>query len=460
MKTKYYPLFGKLSNLSICLCIILSMISCEKYLDAKPEKALVIPSTLNDLQAILDLSSRMNEGPSYGMASADNYYLMDEDYNTLSDDVKKAYVWENFFYTNYPNDWARVYDVIYPANIVLEGIEKISPTAQTQLAWNNIKGSALVFRASSLLQGSFIFCKAYDEATSGKDLGLVLRLNSDFNAVSKRSSVKETYNRIIMDLMEAVPLLPSTPIHVMRPSKPAAFALLARTYLSMGNYDSCKKYSDLCLQIKDDLFDFNTMTDINSAFSFPQFNSEVIMATLITQMIYSSISSSFSQIDSTLYNSYSDNDLRKNAFFETATVGQYYKGSYSGTPWDLFTGIATDEVYLMRAECLAREGNKVAALEDLNKLIKTKWEVGSFIPFTANSSSEALEIILKERRKELVFRNLRWMDIKRLNKEGANIELKRYVGGKVYTLPSNDDRYALPLPLDIINRTGMQQNPK
>ena len=460
MKTTFRFRCIKLVGLGTCLCVILSLGSCKKYLDAKPDKALVIPTTLNDLQAILDFSSRMNEGTSYSEASADNYYLNNDDYNTLNDDVKKVYTWENFSYSDYPNDWARVYDVIYPANIVLEGIEKITPTAQTQVSWNNIKGSALVFRASSLLQGAFIFCKAYDEVTSDKDLGLVLRLSSDFNAPSARGSVRETYNRIITDLKEAAPLLPSTPIHVMRPSKPAAYGLLARTYLSMGKYDSCKKYADLCLQIKHDLFDFNTVSGINSASPFPLFNKEVIMVTLITQPVYYCISQSFTQVDSSLYNSYSDNDLRKTAFFEPSTTGHNFKGSYSGTPWELFIGISTDEVYLMRAECLAREGNQDAALKDLNKLMETKWRSGLFIPLTSNSPSEALEIILKERRKELIFRNLRWMDVKRLNKEGRNITLTRLISGQKYILTPNDNRYALPLPLDIINRTGVLQNPK
>jgi starch-binding outer membrane protein, SusD/RagB family len=63
-----------------------------------------------------------------------------------------------------------------------------------------------------------------------------------------------------------------------------------------------------------------------------------------------------------------------------------------------------------------------------------------------------------ERRKELTMRGLRWIDIKRLNKEGAGIVLKRLIGDKTYTLQPNDPRYALPLPADIILNTGMQQN--
>lgn len=84
---------------------------------------------------------------------------------------------------------------------------------------------------------------------------------------------------------------------------------------------------------------------------------------------------------------------------------------------------------------------------------------GTFIPFSANSRKEAIELILNERRKELIFRNLRWMDLKRLNKEGANITVTRILDNVKHTLIPNDNRYALPLPPDVINLSGMQQNP-
>ena len=460
MKIRYY--FGNriIQKGTVLIFVIIAFVSCKKYLDAKPANNLVIPSTLSDLQAILDNTSTLNESPSYGEASADDYFLSDDNYNTLDDGDKEAYIWQNFSYDNYPNDWARIYDVIYPSNIAIEGVEKIVPTEQTQLEWNNIKGSALVFRALSLLEGAFIFCNTYDSSNAKTDLGMVIRLNSDFNAPSKRSSLQETYDKIIIDLKEAAPLLPATPINVFRPSKAAAYAILARTYLSMRKYDSCIKYSNLCLQIKNDLFDYNTITDINSYAAFPQFNIEVIMVKLISQPVYYCIFPSIATVDSNLYNSYSDNDLRKLAFFEPILTGHDFKGTYSGNPYSsLFTGLATDEVYLMDAECNARLGNKDSALSYLNKLIKTIWRTGLFIPYTANSSMEALQLILDERRKELVFRNLRWMDIKRYNKDGANITLTRNINGQTYVLPPNDKRYALPLPMDIVKSTGVVQNP-
>ena len=121
-------------------------------------------------------------------------------------------------------------------------------------------------------------------------------------------------------------------------------------------------------------------------------------------------------------------------------------------------GIATDEVYLTRAECYARAGKVSEAMNDLNTLMIKRWKAGTFIPFTATSTSEALSIILEERRKETLFRGLRWLDLRRLNSEGANITLTRNVDNQTYKLEPNSPRYALPLPPDVISLTGIPQN--
>jgi hypothetical protein len=87
-----------------------------------------------------------------------------------------------------------------------------------------------------------------------------------------------------------------------------------------------------------------------------------------------------------------------------------------------------------------------------------RWESGTFVPFTASAPAEALNIILTERRKELIDRGLRWIDLKRFNLEGANIVLTREMKGETYTLQPNANYYALPLPADIIKATGIPQN--
>jgi starch-binding outer membrane protein, SusD/RagB family len=180
------------------------------------------------------------------------------------------------------------------------------------------------------------------------------------------------------------------------------------------------------------------------------------------------LSSASHKIDSMLYKSYDPNDLRKTVFFRANTgvnVGTYtFQGSYNGTGGvsSVFDGLATDELYLTRAECYARSGNKDAALADLNTLMKKRWSNnGSWNAYTANTAAEALNLILIERRKELVFRGLRWSDIRRLNEEGANITLQRVIGGTTYTLPARDSRSVMLISLtEINNNPAVDQNPR
>jgi hypothetical protein len=100
----------------------------------------------------------------------------------------------------------------------------------------------------------------------------------------------------------------------------------------------------------------------------------------------------------------------------------------------------------------------MGALSDLNTLLVKRWTNGNFTPFTASSALEAQDTILEERRKELAFRGLRWTDLRRLNKEGANITLTRLLFGQTYHLSPNSPYYVLPIPPDVIALSGIQQN--
>ena len=68
----------------ISLIAFLSMgISCKKYLDVKPVQSLSVPSTLDDLQAILDRYDLVNQkGPLLLETLSDNYYITTSTYNS------------------------------------------------------------------------------------------------------------------------------------------------------------------------------------------------------------------------------------------------------------------------------------------------------------------------------------------------------------------------------------------
>lgn len=432
-------------------------------MDQKPDQKLVIPSDLSDLQAVMDNSSSLNDvGATLDESSADDYWLTQEAYNAFPDFYRNIYTWQSteMDFTSFPNDWARLYDVVYYSNVVLDHLDKMERNAGNASAWDNIKGSALFFRSWSFLKLAWIFSPAYDKESAVKDKGIVLRLGSDFNVKSYRSTVQETYDKIISDLKEAIRLLPAGPTHAMRPSRPAAYALLARAFLSMRAYDQAYLYADSCLALKNELLDYNDITPLSSNTPFPAFNKEVLFHSRIATYSYSLVSPTNAKVDTTIVELYEDSDLRKQLFFRPPVnrIEYRFKGNYAGTISNCFVGIATDEVYLIRAECNARLGKINKAEEDLNTLLSKRYQKNKFTSIAGLNQPQLLQKILIERRKELLFRGLRFADIKRLNKEGYNITPKRLVEGKEYSIPPNSPRYALPIPRQVIEQTGIEQN--
>ncbi|RZL37602.1 MAG: RagB/SusD family nutrient uptake outer membrane protein [Pedobacter sp.] len=204
-----------------------------------------------------------------------------------------------------------------------------------------------------------------------------------------------------------------------------------------------------------DLIDFNTLTP-SAIQPLAQFNTEVLMASRMVNLPI--VAQSRAKVLPELYASYEINDLRKTVYFRDNGNGSYaFKGSYDGTTL-YFSGIATDEVYLTRAECNARLGNGDLALKDLNDLLRKRYKTGTYIDLTQRDPALLLQVIIQERRKELLFRGLRWADIKRYNRDGAGISLTRTVAGKTYTLEANSARFAIPIPEDIIVLSGIPQN--
>lgn len=452
----------------ILVIITLSFLSsCKKFLDEPPTTSLAYPTSVANCQALLDNSEVMNQGltPNYPESSADDYFVTQSQFNSATRTSQLVYIWNEVGdNTSLQNDWAYAYKPIYHANVCLESIEKIDKT-NNLLAWNNVKGSAFFFRAFYFLQLVWEYGKTYDEVTSSNDLGIALKITSDLYDPTTRSSVRQSYDRILNDAKQSIQFLPDTTSNPLRPSKVAAYGLLARTYLSMRLYDSAGKYADQYLSSKNSLIDYNGDADIVNSFSldispFRLFNKETAFYTSMAPLIsFPGITSSY--VDSLLYSSYVTDDLRKQAYFTGTGPYKAFKGTYTQDIYTKFSGIATDEMFLIRAECFARKGDKGNAMSDLNTLLIKRWKAGTFVPLTAANADHALQIILLERRKQLLTRGLRWPDLKRLNKESAfTTTLTRIVNGQTYTLLPNDNRYALAIPSIIIQQSGIPQNPR
>jgi len=460
---------------SFLLCLLAHIVlftSCEKYLDIKRSNTQSPIQTANDCQLILDNYGSMNTSYSYdGIISCDDYFVNDAGYqlSTVTAEDRDIYRWlTNAIRSGSNPQWLNPYNKIYLANLVLETVAKLTKDGGTNSnILDGLRGAALFYRAFNHWQVAQLYAKPYSALSSSQDLGIPIRLNSDINDESDRGTLELTYNLIIQDLQEAANLLAPTSLVASRPSKVAAYAMLARVYQSMENYNLALNNASLALAINSQLINYNTLsTSSNTPFS-ARFNKEVIFqaVTGTTPLLNpGTAGNNVGKIDAALVSSYSSNDLRGKIFLKAnsgSNVGTYrFTGNYEpATTANFFIGLAVDELYLIRAESYARSGNTEAALNDLNTLLATRWTTGTFVPMTAVNADAALSLIITERRKELLMRGLRWTDLRRLNKDiRFSKTLNRTILGITYSLLPNDSRYTLLIPTEVIRNSRISQN--
>lgn len=438
------------------LLVIPLLLCCQKeWLDVKPRDNQVVPTTIADAQALLDDNGTINIQNATGEISADDYQL---EYTTwLGIPVagyRNCYTWSSDIWEGLvAPDWNSDYKRIFNANVALEVLEKLSPKNGT--GFNTAKGHGLFVRGLAHFNLVCSFAKPYSVQSSTIDFGIPLRLTADVNEPAERGTLQNTYLQIISDIKSAVPLLPISPMFTTRPSKPAAYGLLGRIYLTMGDYRSAELYADSCLQLKNTLIDFNSLS-LTSTTPISRDNSETIYY-LDLQNLHN-IRPGNLIVPGNIYQLYQANDLRKDIFFYMLNGKLTKKAAYTGTV-AAFGGLAVDEIYLIRAEARARQGKVNEALTDLNTLLIKRFKTGTFTPFTVSNSDDALATILNERRKELIYRGLRWSDLRRLNLDTRfAITLTRTLNGITYTLPPNDKRYTFAIPEVEIRAYGIPQN--
>src|SRR5690606_13863746 len=191
--------------------------------------------------------------------------------------------------------------------------------------------------------------------------------------------------------------------------------------LDIRQYDAAERYADSCLTLYNKLVDYNTL-DRSAAAPFSNTNDELIYSAMTFGSYNFTAGSrgSPARIAEELIDMYEVDDLRLALFFTEDPDGKRWKKrGYGGQAYP-FTGLATDEIYLIKAECMARRNEVAQAIEILNTLRRHRFDnTKPFVQVDAADGEEALQKVLDERRRELVWRCLRWQDIKRLNLEGA-----------------------------------------
>jgi hypothetical protein len=444
------------------LAILLTGFGCDSFLDEKPSKDLVVPQTIAELQGLLDNTNfLMNDSPALIFNGTDDFWTTNQGFQSFNSiPNQNSYVWEEeIFDTPQSSDWLIPYRQVFYANVVLEEAMGMNPgTAAEQKERDELMGRALFMRAKAFFDLAGQFAPVYQEGTAGNTLGIVIRTNPKITDKQGRATLQETYDQILGDLNEAIGLLPETAVVPTRPTRTAGQALMARIYLSRSDYAMANQWAKASLESGAELLDFNEVMPSGN-FSFSPFNRETLYYSVMNPQLFHYSNLTF--VNEELYGSYDSLDLRKELFYRkpnASALGYVFRGSFSGD-YALFSGLSTGELYLILAETEIRLGRTAEGLGYLNELLEKRYKAGEFQPWSGLDESEALNLVLEERRKELAFRGLRWSDLRRLNQEPALAKtLSKTVNGMDYSLAPNSPRYVFPIPLDELQLNGLEPN--
>lgn len=499
MKTTY-----KISGLLAAMTLLTSFVSCNKFLEEKPSKGTgVIITNTSDLTALLNnYSSFYSEINRTALYSSDDYGLT----KSLFDGSPSRFPLETVRFSTWdivsiPGDfaevfWSNEYAKIFRANLVLYNVDNLSGAEQEKAT---LKADAYFIRAYSYFQLVNTYCLPYSDANKNEP-GLPLKLRPDYEETLVRKTLEQTYQQIESDLNEAlkttVPLVQNGVARHWRASTAGVNGFASRYYLAKGDYDKALQYANASLAEYSQLVNYNTdmrygissTVTVNGqpvAVKFPythdksgDFNDMLGWKEFLyfRMLNFNNATNAWYLPSQQLLSLYdTTNDLRYK--YHMVKNYSYYKGatSYSYPGYVFFyddrvpSGPTVAEMYLIKAEALARTGDVAAAMTAINILHRARTVPGS-PDLVAASQDLAIKTILEERRREVPF-SQRWFDIRRFNNNNYSNDdvpaLSRtfypYTASsvtttapvQVYTLPASSRRFAQPVPLsEITNSNG------
>lgn len=374
-----------------------------------------------------------------------------------------AYKWEDYQFNADEIDftWAQAYKEIFNCNVVLNNIDAAEGDDDVrELA----KAEAYFYRGFTNFQLVNMYAKTYDIATADADMGVPLVKEEQILQSLPRASVKEVYESILEDISASIDGLPivsdaQSQFKAFHPVKSAAYGMLSRVHLFMGNYDEAIEAADEFFT----MMTFNSILDMN----VPGYMPYNIMNPEHVYFQMASVGGDFefmvgTYLSDDLVSIYDASKDMRLMFYTSPDNGKVaWAGASMQTP---DPGVSSTEVLLNLAEAYARKDNKQKAIELVNHLQAKRHMAAAYVALDeANFSvEEALIEVLKERRRELFFNGKRFFDLKRLNKEDRfKKTIIRTVDGNSISIEPGDNKYQFALPRDVVSmNSNLVQNPR
>lgn len=371
------------------------------------------------------------------------------------------------------------YRLALNANLILQNID--DATGEDETLRRGVKGEALCFRAFAHHELVQLFGKRYVAGADNTQPGVPYRTTPVIEPIA-RSTVEEVYTQIHRDLDEALTLLEGyTTDNINHFTLKVAYGLKARVSLVQGRWADAARYAALSIErAKADGLALQQGEELLSGFSSAGDNKEWMWASLMKddQTIYfysffSFMSWNFNStnirtdpkcINDRLYARLPATDIRARWWDPTGTLPgptpSFNREKYQNRKFAVKGSTSVGDVvymrlaemYLIRAEALARNGQDGEAAQVLTEYMLTRDPEFS----TTLTGSALIEQIMTHRRVELWGEGFRFTDLKRLNlpldREGTNHILSV---SRIMEVPAGDKRWEFLIP-----RREMETNPE
>lgn len=421
---------------------MLAMTSCSDFLDKEPSASVDAPITMaSQLQAMLDHTSFLNEGAYFhGFCNDDCGITKDmydeDDPDYAESDFGYGAPFFNFDHEviaadNYDYLVVGEYEKIYKCNLAINTINEVEGTESEK---NLVLANAYFDRAWSMFLMTQYYCRPYCEANK-QQLGLPIRLDTEFTENITRATLEDTYKQILSDLANAEKYVKQdavNPNQRWRVSKSAINGFYARISLVMGDYAAAEKYATAALAGASAFLDLNTIGTYKvSAYDENDEPVKIEMSDMskwgtsqilkYDEFVYARCAyfrGGWLIPSQSLMDAFEEGDLRYKLFIEEGF--SYYNWLYFSVPrynqfnegYKIISGLTTAELTLIKAEAMVRQGKWQEGLALLTPLRTARFEAGAAPALSASNQAEALKHVLAERHREMPYSS-RLSDIKR-----------------------------------------------
>ncbi|HYK47283.1 MAG TPA: RagB/SusD family nutrient uptake outer membrane protein [Parafilimonas sp.] len=343
--------------------------------------------------------------------------------------------------------WDNAYAAINICNNILDAIDVVKPEDQ-----DRVKGEALFIRGEMYFELVRFFGKPYSAGDVNTNLGVQIVTTPTKGSITEanyvpRSTVAETYDRVLNDLTEAESLLPEE--NGFYATKYAAAAILSRVYLQMEDFAKARDEANTVIESGE----YSLTSTYAEAFNNDENSSEDIFAVQVSEQDGSNDFNLFwsipqyggrsgdVDIEQKHLDLYEPDDARLALFYEDP------HHVWRSGKWQQYAKnipiVRLGEMYVTRAECNFRLGTSVGAtpFEDIETIRARSG-------LSTTQSYITLNNIIMERHLEIAHEGERIHDVKRL---------RQSVDG--YDYDANE--LVLPIPINqiiIVGKDILKQN--